>query len=115
MGIESLDGAWATIHRISRVAGSISTAGKKKNALNKRYTSIRVKLGNVYLYRQNGIITFFTQARPGGLISAQSAVSYPRRQHSIYAEDYHRPVDDSFRHRLCWPEPELIPAQGELN
>ena len=36
---------------------------EKKRRLNKRYDSIRVKLGNVYLYRQDGLITtIFTQS-----------------------------------------------------
>jgi len=35
---------------------------EKKRKLNPRYKSIRVKLGNVYLYRQNGLVTaIFTQ------------------------------------------------------
>ena len=73
---------------------------EKKRRLNKRYTSIRVKLGNVYLYRQNGIITsIFTQAYGSdGFHSSGIKVLYLTHgdKYSIYAEDYHQPVDDPF-------------------
>jgi murein L,D-transpeptidase YafK len=73
---------------------------EKKRRLNKRYASIRVKLGNVYLYRQNGLITsIFTQAYgSAGFHSSGIKVLYITHgdKYSIYAEDYHQPVDDPF-------------------
>jgi murein L,D-transpeptidase YafK len=73
---------------------------EKKRRLNKRYSSIRVKLGNVYLYRQNGLITsIFTQSYGSqGFNSSGIKVLYITHHDklSIYAEDYHQPVDDPF-------------------
>ncbi len=73
---------------------------EKKRRLNKRYASIRVKLGNVYLYRQNGLITsIFTQSYGSeGFHSSGIKVLYITHgdKYSIYAEDYHQPVDDPF-------------------
>jgi murein L,D-transpeptidase YafK len=73
---------------------------EKKRRLNKRYSSIHVKLGNVYLYRQNGLITsIFTQAYGSeGFRSSGIKVLYITHgdKYSIYAEDYHQPVDDPF-------------------
>jgi murein L,D-transpeptidase YafK len=73
---------------------------EKKRRLNKRYSSIGVKLGNVYLYRQNGLITsIFTQAYSSdGFRSSGIKILYITHgdKYSIYAEDYHQPVDDPF-------------------
>jgi murein L,D-transpeptidase YafK len=73
---------------------------EKKRRLNKRYASIHVKLGNVYLYRQNGLITsIFTQAYGSdGFRSSGIKVLYITHgdKYRIYAEDYHQPVDDPF-------------------
>ena len=73
---------------------------EKKRKLNERYRNIRVKLGSVYLYRQNGLITsIFTQSYGSdGYQSTGIKVLYITHdsRYSIYAEDYHRPVDDPF-------------------
>jgi murein L,D-transpeptidase YafK len=74
---------------------------EKKRKLNNRYKSIRVKLGNVYLYRQNGLVTaIFTQLygsdsfRSTGVKILYIADSGGKQ--SVYAEDYHQSVDDPF-------------------
>ncbi len=73
---------------------------EKKRRLNERYKSISVRLGNVYLYRQDGIITsIFTQSySSNGFHSSGIKVLYLTHhdKYKIYAEDYHQPVDDPF-------------------
>ena len=73
---------------------------EKKRKLNSRYRNIRVKLGNVYLYKQNGLITaIFTQAYSSDSFrSSGIKVIYITHDkgYAIYAEDYHRPADDPF-------------------
>jgi len=74
---------------------------EKKRKLNQRYKNIQVKLRNIYLYRQNGLITaIFNQ-----LYSSESFRSTGVKvlyitdaggKHGVYAEDYHQPVDDPF-------------------
>ena len=74
---------------------------EKKRKLNQRYRSIRVKLGNVYLYRQNGLVTaIFTQMYSSDSFRSSGVkvlyVTDSGGKRSVYAEDYHQPVDDSF-------------------
>lgn len=73
---------------------------EKKRKLNKRYSKIRVRLGAVYLYRQNGLITaIFTQTYGSdSFASSGIKVLYltHKGKYEIYAEDYHQPVDDPF-------------------
>ncbi|MBI5251062.1 MAG: L,D-transpeptidase family protein [Desulfomonile tiedjei] len=74
---------------------------EKKRKLTGRYSRIKVKLGNVYLYRQDGIVTsIFSQSYSSdGFHSTGIKVLYlvPNGQkYSIYAEDYHQAVDDPF-------------------
>jgi len=73
---------------------------EKKRKLNKRYSKIRVRLGTVYLYRQNGIVTaIFTQNYSSDSFSSSGIkVLYltHKGNYKIYAEDYHQPVDDPF-------------------
>jgi murein L,D-transpeptidase YafK len=73
---------------------------EKKRKLSKRYSNIRVRLGNVYLYRQNGLITaiFMQGYSSDGFHSAGVKVLYITHagKLQIYAEDYHQPVDDLF-------------------
>jgi len=73
---------------------------EKKRKLNKRYSKIRVRLGEVYLYRQNGIVTaIFTQNYSSdSFASSGIKVLYltHKGNYEIYAEDYHQPVDDPF-------------------
>ncbi|AFM24162.1 hypothetical protein Desti_1450 [Desulfomonile tiedjei DSM 6799] len=74
---------------------------EKKRKLNSRYSKIKVKLGNIYLYRQDGIITsIFTQSYSSdGFRSTGIKVLYivpTGDRFSIYTEDYHQPVDDPF-------------------
>jgi murein L,D-transpeptidase YafK len=73
---------------------------EKKRRLNRRYKKIRVKLGNVYLYRQNGMVTalFDQEYRSDSYLSAGVKVLYlvGHEKYRIYAEDYHKPVDDTF-------------------
>ncbi len=73
----------------------------KKRRLAGRYSKIKVKLGNIYLYRQDGIVTsIFTQSyssdsfRSMGIKVLYLVPNGPK--YSIYAEDYHQPVDDPF-------------------
>jgi len=71
---------------------------EKKRKLSKRYNKCLVKLGNVYLYRQNGLVTaIFTQRYQSDKYSASGIkVLYISHEGSyrIYVEDYHQPVDD---------------------
>ncbi len=74
---------------------------EKKRKLTGRYSKIRVKLGNVYFYRQDGIVTsIFTQSYSSDSFrSTGIKVLYllPNgSKYNIYAEDYHQPVDDPF-------------------
>jgi murein L,D-transpeptidase YafK len=73
---------------------------EKKRKLNSRYKKIRVKLGNVYLYKQDGLITaIFTQTYSSDSFQSSGIkVIYLTHDkgHSIYAEDYHKPADDPF-------------------
>ncbi len=71
---------------------------EKKRRLNKRYAHIKVKLGNVYLYKQDGLVTaIFSQS-----YSAEGFDSYGVKilyindhgKQKIYAEDYHQAVDE---------------------
>jgi len=71
---------------------------EKKRRLSKRYKKVEVKLGNVYLYRQNGLVTaIFTQRyQSDQYASSGIKVLYISHENGnrIYAEDYHQPVDD---------------------
>jgi len=115
---------------------------EKKRRLNDRYKNIKVKLSNIYLYRQNGLITaIFNQTYASdGFRSSGIKVLYlaHERKHRIFAEDYHKPADDPFpvgpllaragadpepaapdaydlRIRLVsTDEPEELPRDGEL-
>jgi len=74
---------------------------EKKRKLNQRYKTIQVKLGNVYLYRQNGLVTaIFTQLyRSDSFQSTGVKILYITESggnYGVYAEDYHQPVDDAF-------------------
>jgi hypothetical protein len=72
---------------------------ERKRSLLKLYSAIQVKLGNVYLYRQDGLITaIFTQAYRSDKFSAGGIkVLYieDKSKLRIYAEDFHQPVDDT--------------------
>ncbi len=89
---------------------------EKKRRLNKRYDSIRVKLGNVYLYRQDGLITtIFTQSYGSkGFHSSGIKVLYITHgdKYSIYAEDYHQPVDDPFPAQTLLAKVGADPGRG---
>ncbi|MGO9118145.1 MAG: L,D-transpeptidase family protein [Desulfomonilaceae bacterium] len=74
---------------------------EKKRKLNQRYKSIRVKLGNIYLYRQNGLITaIFTQLYTSDSFRSTGVkilyLTDAGGKFRVYAEDYHQPVDDVF-------------------
>ncbi len=73
---------------------------EKKRKLNKRYKKIRVRLENVRLYRQNGLVTamFSQDYSSESYRSTGIKVLYLINDgnYRIYAEDYHKPVDDSF-------------------
>jgi murein L,D-transpeptidase YafK len=87
---------------------------EKKRKLSQRYRTIKVQLGNVFLYRQNGIITaIFPQVyNSDGFRSTGIKVLYItelKEKFGIYAEDYHQPVDDPFP-----VGPLLARVKGEL-
>ncbi len=74
---------------------------EKKRKLNDRYKSIRVKLGNIYLYRQNGLVTaIFTQLYTSDSFRSTGVkilyLTDAGGKLKVYAEDYHQPVDDAF-------------------
>lgn len=73
---------------------------EKKRKLYERYKKIRVRIGNVYLYRQDGIVTaiFSQEYSSESYRSSGIKVLYLVREgeYRIYAEDYHKPVDDPF-------------------
>jgi murein L,D-transpeptidase YafK len=73
---------------------------EKKRKLSERYKTVRVRLGTVYLYRQNGLVTsIFTQEyRSESYRSSGIKVLYMVHdsKYRIYSEDYHKPVDDPF-------------------
>ncbi len=74
---------------------------EKKRKLNQRYKAIQVKLGNVYLYRQNGLITaIFTQLYTSDAFRSTGVkilyLTDTGGKLRVYAEDYHQPVDDAF-------------------
>jgi murein L,D-transpeptidase YafK len=74
---------------------------EKKRKLNQRYKTIRVKLGNMYIYRQNGLITaIFTQLYTSDSFHSTGVkilyLSDTGGKLGVYAEDYHQPVDDVF-------------------
>jgi len=73
---------------------------EKKRKLNKRYTKIRVRLRNLRLFRQNGLVTaiFSQDYSSESYRSSGVKVLYitDDGKYRIYAEDYHKPVDDSF-------------------
>ncbi len=70
----------------------------KKRRLAKRYSKIKVKLGNVYLYRQDGLITAIcTQSYKSDAYQNTGIKMLFIREEGrcrIYAEDYHQLVDD---------------------
>jgi hypothetical protein len=72
----------------------------KKARLIKRYSRIRVRLGKVYLYRQNGLVTaIFTQSYQSDAYRATGIkVLYltDKPTYKVYAEDYHQMADDPF-------------------
>ncbi|MEW6347995.1 MAG: L,D-transpeptidase family protein [Thermodesulfobacteriota bacterium] len=72
----------------------------KKRRLAKRYSKIDVKLGNVYLYRQDGLITAIcTQSyKSDAYRNTGIKMLFIRREGRcrIYAEDYHQIVDEPF-------------------
>lgn len=92
---------------------------EKKKKLNSRYKSIRVKLGDIYLYRQNGLITaIFTQSyESDGYRCTGIKVLYLTHEgrHAIYAEDYHKPVDDPFPVRVLLAAAGVEPASPSEN
>ena len=73
---------------------------EKKRKLYERYKKVRVRIGNVYLYRQDGIVTAIFSQEYSSEIYRSSGIkvlySVRESQYRIYAEDYHRPVDDPF-------------------
>lgn len=73
---------------------------EKKRKLNKRYSRIKVRLGDVYLYRQDGLITaIFTQSYTSDSFSSSGIkILYltHKDKYAIYAEDYHQPVDEAY-------------------
>ncbi|MFH1113985.1 MAG: L,D-transpeptidase family protein [Pseudomonadota bacterium] len=73
---------------------------EKKQKLNKRYKKISVRLGNVRLYRQNGLVTAIFSQDYGSERYRSSGIKVlylvNDGKYRIYAEDYHKPVDDSF-------------------
>ncbi len=72
---------------------------ERKARLIGRYSTIKVRLGKVYIYRQDGIITsIFTQAYRSDKFGATGIkVLYLTDEGGcrIYAEDFHQPVDDT--------------------
>jgi murein L,D-transpeptidase YafK len=72
----------------------------RKRKLAKRYSTIKVKLGNIYLYRQKGLITAIcTQGyRSDGYQNTGIKMLFITEEsgYRIYAEDYHQLVDDPF-------------------
>ena len=95
---------------------------EKKRKLNQRYKNIRVKLGNVYLYRQNGLVTaIFTQMYSSDSFRSSGVkvlyIADSGGKHSVYAEDYHQPVDDAFpvRTLLVRANGDSRPAHDEQN
>lgn len=76
----------------------------KKRRLLDRYTKIRVKLGNVYIFRENGLITgIFTQSfKADGFSTMGIKILYMTHEggHRIYSEDFHQQVDDPFPVRV---------------
>jgi murein L,D-transpeptidase YafK len=83
---------------------------EKKRRLNNRYSKIRVRLGNVYLYRQNGLITsIFTQAYESDMFKSTGVkILYITEagKYQIYAEDYHQQIDDP------WPVKTFLARVG---
>lgn len=73
---------------------------EKKRKLYQRYKKVRVKLGNVYLYRQDGLVTaiFAQEYTSDRYSSSGTKILYlvHGSSYRIYSEDYHRPVDDPF-------------------
>ena len=74
---------------------------EKKKRLSQHYRKIRVRLGDVFLYRQNGLVTaLFSQTYSSDAFrSSGLKVLYiidEGGKFSIYSEDYHQPVDDPF-------------------
>ncbi len=72
----------------------------RKRKLARRYSAIKVQLGNVYLYRQDGMITAIcTQGyRSDRYRNTGIKMLFITRENGyrIYAEDYHQLVDDPF-------------------
>ncbi len=72
----------------------------KKLKLITRYSNIRVRFGNIYLYRQDGLVTaIFTQSyRSETFASTGIKILYLKNEdgYRIFSEDYHELVDDSF-------------------
>ena len=74
---------------------------EKKRRLSRRYKNIKVRLSDVYLYRQDGLVTavFKQWYNSDGFRSTGVKVLYITHQggkYAIYSEDYHQPVDDEF-------------------
>lgn len=73
---------------------------EKKRKLAQRYKKVRVKLGTVYLYKQNGIVSsIFTQEYSSDHYKSSGIKALylvHESSYRIYAEDYHKPVDDPF-------------------
>lgn len=73
---------------------------EKKRKLISRYKTIRVRLGNVYLYRQKDLVTaIFTQSYQSDCFHATGIkVLYitEGESPSIYAEDYRQLIDDPY-------------------
>jgi murein L,D-transpeptidase YafK len=72
---------------------------ERKRRLNRIYSKIEVKLGSVYLYRQDGVITaVFTQSYRSERFHAGGVKVLYMTDHpslKIYAEDFHQQVDDA--------------------
>lgn len=91
---------------------------EKKRKLVQRYKSIRVRLGSVSVYRQDGLITaiFSQDYTSDSFRSTGLKVVYLTRSEKklqIYAEDYHRLVDDPFPVRVLLAKTGADPGSVE--
>lgn len=73
---------------------------EKKRKLTKRHSRIRVRLGDVHLYRQDGLLTaIFPQTYTCDKYSSSGIkVLYltQKDRYAIYAEDYHQHVNEAY-------------------
>lgn len=75
---------------------------EKKQRLINRYDNIRVRLGKIYLYRQNGLVTaIFTQTYQSDSYRATGIkllylIRNRKGEDKVYAEDYRHLADDPY-------------------